>query len=331
MSKVKVGLIALCAITIGGAALSQTIGAPVEVTAPAQLTRAGETTPLAAGRDMQVGDILQTGATGQIQLRFFDGTRIAIGPNSNFVIEDITTSNRTTADTFVVNTVRGAFRFLGGSSPKESYSVRTPTATLGIRGTIFDIAISSSRAADVILHSGEVEVCPTRGRCAVILGSCAYVSTPRSGRFETAQDRESFNKIIDERFPFMVSQASLRNEFLAPVENCDRVGLTTIQGQVTSSSFEAPTSDSSDRIQLPPETPAPPLDPETPPETPTPPVTPTPTPEEEEEEEEEVVEEEVVEDENGKGNQSGLGDGTNPGKVPPNVGNAGTNNPGGGG
>lgn len=228
MSAVKTYFMALCAAIVGSGALAQTVGEPVTIRSPAQITRGGETLVFSSRSDVQVGDVLQTGATGQIQLRFFDDTRIAIGPNSTFLVEDITSRNNTTADTFVVNTVRGAIRFISGSSPKGAYSVRTPTATLGIRGTIFDVAVAAADATDVVLHDGEVRICSNQGGCAVMIGSCAYVNAPSGGGFETATDRAAFSNILGERFPFVVSQSALRPEFRAPVENCGRVGLTVI-------------------------------------------------------------------------------------------------------
>jgi hypothetical protein len=240
MFVVRAALTALCAIAATNQARAQTVAEPVTIRAPAQITRDGASSVFTDRNDVQVGDILQTGATGQIQLHFFDETRIAIGPNSTFVVEDITRQNATTADKFLVNTVRGAFRFISGASPQDAYSVRTPTATLGIRGTIFDVAVVAADATDVILHDGEVRICSNSGGCAVMIGSCAYVNAPGRGGFETAQDRAAFVEILEERFPFVLSQGSLRRDFRAPVENCGRVGLTVI----TPAADSAPASSS---------------------------------------------------------------------------------------
>lgn len=182
VSAIKTSVMALCAAIARGGALSQTVGETVTIRSPAQITRAGETSAFSPRSDVQVGDILQTSATGQIQLRFFDETRIAIGPNSTFVVEDITSRNTTTADKFVVNTVRGAFRFVSGSSPQGAYSVRTPTATLGIKGTIFDVAIAAPDATDVVLHDGEVRICSNQGGCGELWPRGADGYQPDRGR-----------------------------------------------------------------------------------------------------------------------------------------------------
>jgi hypothetical protein len=43
-------------------------------------------------------------------------------------------SDSDTARNISINAVRGAFRFITGKSPKDAYSITTPTATIGVRG-----------------------------------------------------------------------------------------------------------------------------------------------------------------------------------------------------
>jgi hypothetical protein len=52
--------------------------------------------------------------------------------------------------------------------------------------------------------------------------------------------RAAFAEVLEERFPFVLSQGSLRRDFRAPVENCGRVGLTVI----TQAADSAPASSS---------------------------------------------------------------------------------------
>ena len=89
-----------------------------------------------------LGDVITTGATGQVQLLFQDETKIAIGANSQLVIESILFNSSGTASDFTVNAVQGAFRFFSGKSEKSTYAIRTPKATMGIRGTVFDFTVS---------------------------------------------------------------------------------------------------------------------------------------------------------------------------------------------
>jgi hypothetical protein len=52
---------------------------------------------------------------------------------------------------------RGAFRFATGSGSSRNYSLRTPHATLGIRGTVFEL-VSTPDEVKVKLNNGLIQV-----------------------------------------------------------------------------------------------------------------------------------------------------------------------------
>ena len=79
------------------------------------------------------GDKVITGARGEAQVRFRDNTKLVIGPNSMMVIDAFIFEDDT-ARKISINAVRGAFRFISGNSPKDAYTITTPTATIGVRG-----------------------------------------------------------------------------------------------------------------------------------------------------------------------------------------------------
>ncbi len=125
---------------------------------PDALNRSGSTTSvLVVGSDVSVGDRIETGPTGNVQLLFDDQTRIVIGPRSTLEIEAYLL-NGTGKDRFAVNALSGTFRFLSGNSPKPVYSIDTPTASIAVRGTKFDLTVSG---ADVrtLLYEGALQLC----------------------------------------------------------------------------------------------------------------------------------------------------------------------------
>jgi hypothetical protein len=80
------------------------------------------------------GDHIITGPSGQAQVKFRDDTKLVVGPNSTMVIDAFVFSDEDTARKISINAVKGAFRFITGKSPKDVYSITTPTATIGVRG-----------------------------------------------------------------------------------------------------------------------------------------------------------------------------------------------------
>lgn len=124
------------------AVFASPVGEAVAVDQAAVLERSGQRIELVAGAEVAMGDIITTGAAGQAQLLFKDETRIVVGSNSRLVIESILFDTPTTASSFTVSAVEGAFRFLSGNSEKSAYSIRTPNGTMGIRGTEFDFTVT---------------------------------------------------------------------------------------------------------------------------------------------------------------------------------------------
>jgi hypothetical protein len=66
-----------------------------------------------------------------------------------------------------LNFAKGTLRFVTGYASHEAYTINTPTAALGLRGTILNVASSPSRTI-VDLVEGAVHVCvrsPAHRRC----------------------------------------------------------------------------------------------------------------------------------------------------------------------
>ncbi|MGH8530400.1 MAG: FecR family protein [Nevskiales bacterium] len=105
--------------------------------------------PLERGFEVERGDTVITYLDGRVQLLMADGDRIALRPNSRFRIDEFTTPEAGQARDAVslrrlgksfYSLLRGGFRTLTNSKGERdlsSYRVRTPVATIGIRGTYY--------------------------------------------------------------------------------------------------------------------------------------------------------------------------------------------------
>ncbi len=103
--------------------------------------RGGQALQLTHGSIIEVGDQIRTGPSSNAQIRFADSAIISIKPQTMFAITEFAFSGREDgAEKAVFNLVRGGFRTvtgLIGRINKKNYEVRTPTATVGIRGTVW--------------------------------------------------------------------------------------------------------------------------------------------------------------------------------------------------
>ena len=145
------------------AVLAQQVGTASAVVQGAEIRSAAGRARLVAGTALAMGDVVTTDAQGQAQLLFADGTRMVVGPGSRLVIDQILMQGNGTAQTFAVSAVGGTFRFITGKSAKPAYKILTPTATLGLRGTEFDFAVSPRRGTNVVLFRGRVLLCAQGG------------------------------------------------------------------------------------------------------------------------------------------------------------------------
>ncbi len=206
---------------ISGPAFSQIAGVVVEAAQPAELQRGGGRVAISERMQLQLGDVITTGQNGRVQIIFSDETRIAVSANSRLVIDEILFDNTNRASRFAVSAVTGAFRFISGNSAPEAYSINTPLATLGIRGTIFDFAVTSGRGVDLATFDGQVRLCFLNGGCIQVAGNCTIITAPtHAERFEQPETLDDKRRLLEGQFPFVVRQDVLRRDFRAPVRSC---------------------------------------------------------------------------------------------------------------
>ena len=98
----------------------------------------GQERPLARGAEVMDGDTLIT-RNGRAQVRFTDGAFVSLQPNTEFGVRGYRYEGKADgSERGFFALVRGAMRTVTGAIGRfnrDSYQVRTPTATVGIRGT----------------------------------------------------------------------------------------------------------------------------------------------------------------------------------------------------
>jgi hypothetical protein len=104
-------------------------------------------------------EIVKTGQDSTAKLVFLDSTNLAVGPISRVVLDRFVYDGGETGQTVAVKLTKGLFRFTTGALDKNSYSVTTPTAAIGVRGTVLDISVAGAKTK-VTLREGKAIVCP---------------------------------------------------------------------------------------------------------------------------------------------------------------------------
>jgi hypothetical protein len=123
----------------------------------------GEMRQLQLLDDVYHNELIETEAESATQLVFMDETTITLGPESRIVLDKLVYDPDPSKASFVMTATEGVFRFASGKLPKSVYRINTPAATIGIRGTLLEIAVLPAStpqreravAVEVRLESGE--------------------------------------------------------------------------------------------------------------------------------------------------------------------------------
>lgn len=215
-------VLVLCVVVILPSQAFANIGTVISAKQGAQVTRGGKSQPLRTGMEVASGDAISTDRNGLVQLVFVDETKIAIGPNSQMVLDVTMLRSNRKAKSFAVQALGGSFRFISGKSRKRAYSVKTPSATMAVRGTIFDMWIISGDQSAMLVLQGTVQMCSVKGSCRSTGRLCSMYATTGGGRVGKPADQAQYDKALKGGFPFIQSQDGLLPPLQVNVEGCAR-------------------------------------------------------------------------------------------------------------
>jgi FecR protein len=135
-------------LLLTNAAFAQAAGKVLLAVGDVAALRGSARVALTAGAAVNVGDTVVTGAQSHAQLRFADDALVALKPDSEFRIERYNfTGASDGGEVAVFRLVKGGFRTLTGQIGKlnrDQYQLLTTQATIGIRGTHYQVQICSS-------------------------------------------------------------------------------------------------------------------------------------------------------------------------------------------
>src|SRR5271166_3672162 len=155
-------MMGLCALAAaGGAHAQQNIGSTAESHNNVSRELSGAAGPLKAGDEVYRNELVRTGADSTAKLVFLDSTNLAIGPTSRVTLDQFIYAGEVNGQKMTVNLAKGVFRFTTGALDKKAYEISTPTATIGVRGTVLDIGVEGA-SSRVTLVEGQALVCPRR-------------------------------------------------------------------------------------------------------------------------------------------------------------------------
>lgn len=153
------------------------------------ITAAGESRALKKGDMITGGDRIETGR-GRVQLRFADGAYVALQPNTVFRVDQYLYANQPAAQqSAFFSLVKGGMRTVTGTIGKanrDNYKVKTPVATIGIRGTGYS-ALQTASQLLVSVNTGMVAVLNELGESVAGAGQNIAVTPDHQPGLTTEQ------------------------------------------------------------------------------------------------------------------------------------------------
>lgn len=184
------------------------IGSAVTVVNLVTAELSPDTRSLRTGDDVRQDEVIQVSPDGLGEIELVDQTKLALGPGSVIQLDKFVYDPDKTGGSIVLNLAKGAFRFVTGVASKPSYVINTPTASITVRGTVFDAYIHDDGAIWLLLHEGAIQVCNSRNQCQVLDNPCNIVRVTGQGGVGAQGKWASGNRdevSFETAFPFVVT------------------------------------------------------------------------------------------------------------------------------
>lgn len=133
-------LVLACGLFGSAFAEEQPVGYVKTVAGEAMVISAGKSVAAAVGTPVYEGSVLRTGENGTLGVSFRDETVMSCGPKTELTVEEYLYAPAAGKLKLGGKLSKGSLNYVSGVIAKlqpEAVSIKTPTGTIGVRGTQF--------------------------------------------------------------------------------------------------------------------------------------------------------------------------------------------------
>ncbi|MBC7287705.1 MAG: FecR domain-containing protein [Armatimonadetes bacterium] len=133
--------------------------------------------PLTEGTYVRAGDVVRTGQ-GSVSLSWVDGTRVRLAPETTLKVLkcQFNTATESAVSVFKLDVGKVWVRVRKLLSPRSKFEVITPTATAGVRGTVFCVEVDPAGRTRIAVDEGAVAIAAGETEMLVPADKMALVS-----------------------------------------------------------------------------------------------------------------------------------------------------------
>jgi len=127
---------------------------------------------------VRTGDMVRTKEDSRAEIRWLDGTRVRVEPNTRLKIKkcSMNTLKKSKRSEFRLDVGKLWIRIIETLSSDSKFEVTTPTTTAAVRGTVFSVEVDAAGATSISVYGGTVAVATRRP--PVPVGEGLAVSVP---------------------------------------------------------------------------------------------------------------------------------------------------------
>src|SRR5262249_16923930 len=127
---------------------AQNIGSAASVRNKVEGIRGGQTRGLSSGSAVYSQELIRSGEASAANLVFVDQTKVSVGPKAEVRLDKFVYNPDKGTGKVVVEATRGAYRFVTGVQDHKNYELKTPYASIGVRGTIVEVNLQHVKHQD---------------------------------------------------------------------------------------------------------------------------------------------------------------------------------------
>jgi hypothetical protein len=117
----------------------------------------GGQAPKHKGDSVAFQETLETLDDSGALIRFIDDSKLTLGAKSKVLIDEFVFDPKNAKGNALIQISVGTLRFVTGEMPKGGVVIKTPTATLTLRGTDVVVHVHPDGTTDTTVHDGKVE------------------------------------------------------------------------------------------------------------------------------------------------------------------------------
>lgn len=124
--------------------MAQTVGmnSAIRNNVELQQTAAGAAQKARIRQHVKMRNVVTTAAASTLQITLLDRSSLTVGPNARLTVNRFVYDPKTKSSSVGTTVVKGTLRFLSGKSARGGRnSINTPAASIGVRGTMVELAV----------------------------------------------------------------------------------------------------------------------------------------------------------------------------------------------